>query len=32
MMTQFVVWRLHGVEYLTLRTDDSGFVQTLRRL
>ena len=32
MMTQFVVWSLHGVSYLCLRVDDSCFVQTIRRL
>lgn len=32
MMTQFVVWKLHEVAYLALRTDDSCFVQTLKRL
>ncbi|WCD44250.1 hypothetical protein Lumi_111 [Xylophilus phage Lumi] len=32
MMDQFIVWRLRGVAYLCLRSDDSGFVQTLARL
>lgn len=32
MMDQFVVWEMFGVRYLGLRHEDTGFLQTLRRL
>ena len=33
MMDQFVIWSLHGVRYLCLRTNPaSTFVQTLKRI
>lgn len=33
MMSQFIVWELHGVRYLGLRTDlDSAFVENMGRL
>lgn len=32
MMDQFIVWRMRGVIYLCIRKDDSGFVESIKRL
>lgn len=33
MMDQFIVWSMHGVRYLCLRTDpESSFLERIKRL